>query len=145
MTSVVIYNPTLHRPKRSGVLKLDSLAIYPGKPNYLSDSQVRQLKAHPDFPRLKEWGALKLTESDNPAEPLDDPSIPEPSPEPPADLSGYDVRGKDGEVGADDVVAATVDVALLQQWLAAESRVTLKRILQERIEDLQTTPGGDLV
>jgi hypothetical protein len=144
MQSVVIYNPTLHRPKRAGVLKLDSLTLYPGRANYLSHVEIQKLKAHPDFPRLREWGALKLTESENPEEPLDDPDAPEPSPEPPADLSGYDVRGKDGEVGADDVVAATVDVALLQQWLAAEPRVTLKRLLQERIEDLQTTPGGDL-
>lgn len=135
MNTDIHYYPHLDKPLRTGILKLDSVELKPtvkgGVPviNSLSERELEKLQAHSSYQRRVAAGALVV-----PDEAVPPPELPDYSAL--ADLSGFNIEGDDNSVGAEDIVAQTTDIDLLNRWLQAESRKTLKAIIEDRMEAL---------
>lgn len=122
MTVSLTFHPHNCFPVRKGRVKFDSIELKSGT-NFLSDIDFARLKEHPDYPRYVEWEAIKVQESDAPVDSI-------PLSDVPANLSAYSPKK------AESIVDDTYDLDLLKRWLEAESRVTVKRVLEGRIQDL---------
>lgn len=141
MSTVVHQYPHLDTPKRTGTLCLDGvqlLATIEGgvpKDNILSTAELAKVTNHPSYQRRLDVGVIVVqqeaeqTEASEAEDSTPDYSTLE-------DLSNYNIEGSEDEVGAEDIVAAVSDVELLNLWLAAESRVTLKAIISARVTEL---------
>lgn len=122
MTVSLIFHPHKCFPPRKGAVKFDSIELKSGI-NFLNDVDFSRLSSHPDYTRYVEWEAIKVQESDAPVDSI-------PLSDVPANLSAYSPKK------AESIVDDTYDVDVLKRWLEAESRVTVKRVLEGRIQDL---------
>ncbi|MDV3002939.1 MAG: hypothetical protein N5P05_004594 [Chroococcopsis gigantea SAG 12.99] len=60
---IAIYKPDRETPARKGSRLFDLIELAPGR-NRLSPAEITTLKAHPDYPRFEEWGAIEIAEAD---------------------------------------------------------------------------------
>lgn len=126
--TTVLFAPSKCLPPRRGAVNLDGIKLAPGAPTHLSEDELAKLKAHPSFARYEKWGAVQILGTESTKPPTDTSKL--------ENLSTFDIKGGDGEKGAEDIVAATTDVALLNKWLKAETRTTLKKIISDRVKEL---------
>lgn len=139
MSTIVYYKPHLDTPARTGALRLDSIQLLPtpkgGVPvaNHLSESSLAKLKAHPSFERRTQSGAVSFPATPEAPQTTESSDIDYSSLD---DLSSFNIEGDADNVGAQDIVAQTTDLDLLDRWLQAETRKTLQAIIESRIEEL---------
>ena len=65
---ILSYYPHLNLPyPRKGPISFDKVLLKPGK-NELSDAQMKALKAHPDYKKYLEMGAIAIEPEETPIE-----------------------------------------------------------------------------
>ena len=129
MSTCIVYKPSKTYPPQAATAEVwfDNLVLKPGSRNFLSDSQLAELQAHPDYARYQGWGAIEVISPElaTPELPITDRGTAYPS-----NLSGISVEK------AEDIVNACDDLAVLRAWFDAETRKTLREILTRRIEEI---------
>ena len=120
----VLFTPQKLQPPTKATLGLQHdgtlIELKPGI-NNLSEAKVAKLKAHPSYAKYAEWGAITAPESAEVAASPEGFTL--------AELRELNVDE------AEDLINETTDVALLTSW-QADPRVTVKRAIAERLEDL---------
>jgi hypothetical protein len=120
MTMIAILNPNKINPPRKGNVvfstkkrvpsdegtRLEAIeaTLTPGK-NELTDEQLELIKAHPDYPQYKQWGAVELVEPTATIEPVTVES-----------LAQYN------EDDAIKLIHLSVDLDQLKGWAKVEKR-----------------------
>lgn len=116
MTTVMFY-PERTNPPRTGPIAFDSITLKPGTNTNIN---VEALRSHPDFDQYLVWDAIKIIE------PKETISLDAPQPTI-LELAKLNVDE------ATKVVEGCHDIPQLDQWLAVEQRVTLRRVINDRI------------
>jgi len=104
-------------------VKFNGVLVLPGLNTDISVSDTEALIANPDFQKLVEQNAIEIIQPDAVTETVE--------PSASSDLQNLGAYGIDQ---TDDIIAATHDLAKLQQWLDQEKRVTVRRQINQRIE-----------
>lgn len=120
----VLFTPKKLQPPTKASLGLQHngtlIELKPGI-NNLSEAKVAKLKAHPNYPKYEELGAISAPEAAESA----------------ADAGGFTLAEL-RELNVDEaegLIKETTDVDLLKSW-KADPRVTVQRAIAERLEDL---------
>jgi hypothetical protein len=131
MTTVIFKPQKLFPPRNSaitfsqskhGSINEDfSLTLKAGANIGFSDTEISQLRSHPDFPQYEQWGALEIVEAKTTVD-----SLP-----PKSELSSL------SEDNAIAVIENTSDAKQLAEWLKSEQRVNIRRTINTRITNIK--------
>ncbi|MEM8602633.1 MAG: hypothetical protein AAGF24_02195 [Cyanobacteria bacterium P01_H01_bin.121] len=119
MNTVNLRSQNLPSPT-NGIQCFDSIYLKPGN-NFLSDSDLKKLLAHPDAQRFMKLNAIEVVQPQGDSE-----GLVESNPELQS-LVNYTVEQ------AEPVIEQEHSVEVLEAWLAAEQRVTVQRLINTRI------------
>lgn len=145
--AIAIYHQDKDRHK--GPRTLAGVRLEPGE-NRISLADSDRLQAHPRWAHYRDLGILEIKSLVEPT----------PSPKPPASELSYRVVPVAEVADPDDptdilslvgftvaqatpIVEAETDLERLQRWSAADSRVSLKRVISERIRQLLPEQADD--
>ena len=130
--TTVIFKPQKIYPPRNSAITFSrskhgksgedfSLTLKPGANTGFSDTEITQLRSHPDFPQYEQWGALEIVE----AKPTVDLSVQS------SEIALLD------EDKAISIIENTNNVQQLAEWLKLEQRVNIRRTLNTRITNIK--------
>ncbi|MBW4668430.1 MAG: hypothetical protein KME60_13630 [Cyanomargarita calcarea GSE-NOS-MK-12-04C] len=117
----ILYFPNKAFPPRSGNVFFDTIALKPGTNNHLSADDIAALKAHPDFPQYEKWGAIEIVGTVAEIKPVAASSL--------SQLSAEE---------AEKTIESTHDAEKLAEWMKNESRITVRRALNRRIQQIKS-------
>lgn len=114
-------NITFSRSKHGKGGEDFSLTLKPGANTGFSDTEISQLRSHPDFPQYEQWGALEIVEAK---------ATVDLSPQ----LSEIALLSEDKAIS---VIENTSDAAQLAEWLKLEQRLNIRRSINTRIANIK--------
>ncbi|MBP0006221.1 MAG: hypothetical protein J7642_21305 [Cyanobacteria bacterium SBC] len=119
----LIYRPEKEVPPgRTRARSFDGLRLQPGT-NKVSIEAFSRLESHSGFKRCQTWGAVTVLRAAEKSGGVDSTET--------SDLDGYNTDE------TAQIVAATDNLKLLEQWRESETRKTVKNQISRRIAEIE--------